>query len=128
MHNVKIAALSGEAEALGVYNQWFESLIASMPGVHHYSWFNLSRKIKTYKNYWSKHWQSLYNIEQEDTSENNMFFGKPWSQVTDQEIDDLSERLKSETGGHVFHTLVDFDKPTPHVTIKRDQPGVMLDD
>ncbi len=128
VHNIKIAALSGDEEALNVYNQWFESLIGTMPGVHHYSWFNLPRKIKTYKNYWSKHWQSLYNIEQEDTSENNMFFGKPWSKVTDQEIDELSTRLREETGGHVFHTLVDFNNPTPHITVKRSQPGVMIDD
>ena len=49
------------------------NVIENLPGVHHYSWYDLERKINTYKNYWSQHWQSLYNITQEDTPENNMF-------------------------------------------------------
>ena len=66
-----------------------------LPGVYHYSWYDLSRKIKTYKNYWSQHWQSMYNIVQEDTIENNMFFDKPWSEVTDSEIDNLAKKLNA---------------------------------
>ena len=64
----------------GQYNEkWFERNVELLPGVHHYSWLDLGRKIRTYRDYWSQHWQSLYNIEQEDTAENNMFFGKPHS-------------------------------------------------
>ena len=62
----------GNKDALKGYNDWFNSAVENLPGVHHYSWFDLERKINTYKNYWSKHWQSLYNIEQDDTPENNM--------------------------------------------------------
>ena len=118
-------AVSGNNEVLKQYEAWFNNAIDQLPGVHHYSWYDLPRKIKTYKNYWSKHWQSLYNISQEDTADNNMFFNKPWSEVTDEDIDDMSFRLVEEMGGWVFHSRVDFNRPTPHLSIKRSQPKIM---
>ena len=126
IHNARIAALSGNQDAFDNYQRWYQSLIDTLPGVHHYSWFDIERKIKTYKNYWQKHWESLYDIQQDDTAENNMFFQKPWSEVSDQEIEDLAKRLADETGGWVFHSPVDFAKPNPHVSINRSQPKVML--
>jgi len=128
IHNIKMEAMTGNQEAVKTYEKWFNSAISSLPGVHHYSWFDLSRKIKTYKNYWSKHWQSLYNIAQEDTAENNMFFEKSWAEVTNEDIEELSSRLSNEMGGWIFHDRVDFNKPTPHITINRDQPSVMSND
>lgn len=128
IHNAKTAALAGNDQAFTDYQRWFQSLIDVLPGVHHYSWFNVERKIKTYKKYWQKHWESLYNIEQDDTSENNMFFQKPWSEVSDDEIASLAEKISRETGGWVFHSPIDFSKPNPHLVINRNQPKVMLPD
>jgi hypothetical protein len=54
-----------------------------------------------------------------------MFFDKKWSEVNDNEIKELAEKLKDKMGGWIFHNKVDFDKPTPHVMIERDQPEVM---
>ena len=119
-------AVSGNEEVLSQYENWFNNAIDQLPGVHHYSWFDLSRKIKTYKNYWSKHWQSLYDINQEDTAENNMFFDKPWSEVSDQEIEEMSSKLSEEMGGWIFHSKVDFSNTTPHVKVKRNQPELMI--
>ena len=121
----RIAGLQGNDHARKEYESWFNRVVELLPGVHHYSWFDLERKIKTYKNYWSKHWQSLYNISQDDTIENNMFFNKEWSQVTDEDIQALSEKLSKEMGGWVFHSKVDFDRPTPHIVCTRNQPKVM---
>ena len=109
------------------YELWLNQVLGQIPGVQHYSWFNIDRKIKTYKNYWSKHWQSLYDIEQEDTSENNMFFDKPWSDVVDKEINDLASRLSEEMGGWIFHSKVNFDNKTPHIRIDRNHPLVVKD-
>ena len=36
-------------------------VVNQLPGVYHYSWFDIKRKIYTYKDYWSKHWTSMYN-------------------------------------------------------------------
>jgi len=110
------------------YVQWLAAVIQNLPGVYHYSWFNLPRKIKTYKNYWSRHWQSMFNISQDDTAENNMFFNKPWSDVSDEEIDLLAARLEQEMGGWIFHRKIDWNNPTPSVMINEvTHPAVMED-
>jgi len=94
-----------------------------MPFVYHYSWSDIARKIRTYKGYWQQHWESLYNVKQEDTAENNMFFDKPWVEVSDEEITVMASRLEAELGGHVFHSKVDWNHPNPHleITINEDE-------
>ena len=59
---IELSSLSGGVEN---YEKWVNLMVSSLPTVHHYSWFNIERKIKTYKNYWQKHWESLYDIKQE---------------------------------------------------------------
>jgi len=125
IHTVRMMSLQGNEDHIETYENWFNNLINQLPGVHHYSWYDLERKIKTYKNYWSKHWQSMYDIKQEDTPENNMFFDKSWSDVSDDEIKELALKLKDKMGGWIFHNKIDFDKPTPHVYIEREEPKLM---
>jgi len=127
IHEEKLKALSGDIESLERYENWFNNAVENLPGVHHYSWMNLERKIKTYKNYWSKHWQSLYNIEQQDTIDNNMFFDKKWSDVSEDDIRNLAKQLKEKMGGWIFHKKIDFEKTTPHAFIERDEPEIMND-
>lgn len=117
-HNARFAALNGNQDALKAYQNWLQQCVNLLPSVRHYSWFDISRKIKTYRDFWQKHWESLYDIKQEDTAENNMFFDKPWTEVSDKEIDDLAKRLAEETGGHVFHSKVDWSNPTPSIQVK----------
>ena len=114
--NARQHALNGNEKALAAYEEWFNHITTQLPSVLHYSWFDLERKIKTYKNYWSRHWESLYNIPQNDTAENNMFFNKPWSQVTDQEINELANKLE-EIGGWIWHKKWDGTK-TPSIRIE----------
>ena len=128
IHKCRMTAVAGDAQAIEQYQAWFNSLITQLPGVHHYSWFDMSRKIKTYKNYWQKHWESLYDVKQEDTAENNMFFQRPWSDVTDNDIDSLAKDLSEKMGGWVFHSPVDFSKPTPHLQVSRNQPALMTEE
>ena len=125
VHNVRLHAMAGHPDAQAQYQDWFGRVVELLPGVFHYSWYDLERKINTYKNYWSKHWQSLYDIKQEDTADNNFFFGKPWSDVSEEDISQLAIDLKEKMGGWIFHAPIDFDKPTPHLTIDFDQPAVM---
>jgi len=113
-------------EALNEYQKWFNHIVGQYPGVHHYSWFDIERKIKTYRDYWSTHWQSLYDIEQNDIPENNMFFDSAWSDVTEDQITEMANKLSEEMGGWVFHTKVDFEKATPHVEIERPHPATIM--
>lgn len=115
VHRARISALSGNSEALHAYQEWFKNVIGILPTPRHFSWFDIERKIKTYKNYWQKHWESLYDISQEDTAENNMFFDKKWADVTDEEISELALRLANELGGHIFHRKIDWKNKAPHL-------------
>ncbi len=54
-----------------------------------------------------------------------MFFDKSWSDVSDKEIEVMAKRLKEEMGGQIFHTRVDFDKPTKWIEIDLDHPGAI---
>ena len=125
MHDLRVDAMSGDQNALKQYEAGFNSLIESVPGVFHYSWFDLERKIKTYRGFWQNHWESLYNISQEDTAENNMFFDKPWSEVTDDDIKNLADDLRDKMGGWIFHEKVNFDQSTPYISINKAPPGIM---
>jgi glycosyltransferase involved in cell wall biosynthesis len=116
-HHARVYAVMGDKDALRDYGNWFVANVNGLPSVRHYSWIDIERKIKTYRGYWQRHWESLYDIRQEDTAENNMFFDSPWSEVTDEMIASLAKRLANEMGGHVFHSKVDWSKPTPHLSI-----------
>jgi glycosyltransferase involved in cell wall biosynthesis len=116
-HNARFAALNGNQDALKAYQEWLQNSVNLLPSVQHYSWLDIARKIKTYRGYWQKHWESLYDITNEDTAENNMFFDKPWSEVSDKEIDDLAKKLAEETGGHVFHSKVNWSNSTPSIQV-----------
>jgi len=125
VHNVKMAGLAGDSKGQEVYENWFNNVINYFPGVFHYSWYDIERKIKTYKTFWSRHWQSLYDISQEDVPENNMFFEKEWSNVSETDIKELADKLEKEMGGWIFHRKVDFTTPTPWITVEKDHPEIM---
>jgi len=124
VHNVRIAALQGNSDALSAYEEWFNSAVNQIPGVYHYSWYNLEQKIKNYKNYWTRFWQSMYGKDQKDTAENNMFFDKSWAEVSDEEITNLANKLEEEMGGWIFHRKIDFNNKTPHVQIHTEEPNI----
>ena len=119
-HSARVHALNGNEEALKVYEDWIQNCVNLLPSVEHFSWMDIERKIMTYKNYWQKHWESLYNIVQEDTAENNMFFDKSWSEVSDEEVKQMAIDLSEKTGGHVFHSKVDWKNPTPSIKVSCD--------
>ena len=54
-----------------------------------------------------------------------MFFSKPWSEVSDDDIKELAVALKQKMGGWIFHRKVDFNQPTPHISINKAPPGIM---
>ena len=117
IHAIRLAALQGDKNALTKYTEWYQRAITMLPTVYHYSWLDIPKKIKSYKKYWSRFWCSMYNISQEDTSENNMFFNKPWSQVTNEEIEETGKRLAEKMGGWIFHNKINWEANVPHITL-----------
>lgn len=93
-------ALLANPEAVHDYSDWFARVTAELPGVHHLSWLDINRKIRLYRDYWSKHWDALFGS---DEPSNHFFPGKKWTDVTNQDIEELAKKLTSQTGGHIFH-------------------------
>jgi len=113
-------------EALKSYQEWFNQMATKMPCVFHFSWWDIERKIKTYKTYWGKHWKSLYNFDVEDTAENNVMFDVPWSEVTDDMMKEKAKELKDKTGGWIFHTKWNGEK-TRGIVCPRELPKFIKD-
>lgn len=120
-------AVNGDPSALEKYEIWFNDIIENIPGVFHYSWYDIERKINLYKNYWTKHWESLSGKEYKDTSESNMFFDVPWSSVTDEMIKDRAKELKEKLGGWIWHKKWDGVTKTYAIKVKRSQPKFMVE-
>ena len=118
------AAISGHPEALKMYGVWFNQVISGLPGVHHYSWYDMGRKMRLYRDYWTRHWNSLFKGSLEDTSETNMMFDVPWSQVTEEMIDARAKELSEKTGGWIWHSKW-MGQNVPSISVYRDQPESM---
>jgi glycosyltransferase involved in cell wall biosynthesis len=126
VENARQAALGGNEQARLAYEQWFNQVVSNLPGVFHYSWYDLPRKIKLYRDYWTRHWVQLYGQEYVDTADQNMMFGIPWAQVTDEMIGQRAAQMKQLLGGWIWHRAWDGVQTTPHITCNRTQPKVML--
>ncbi len=103
MEQARQQAAMGDERALFAYESWFEKIAQNVPSVYHSSWLNIERKIKLYQKFWSRHWQVLSGDDSGDTPENNMFFDKKWSDVTNEDIKTKAKELAENTGGHIFH-------------------------
>jgi glycosyltransferase involved in cell wall biosynthesis len=114
---IRYAALSGNTEALILYQNWFDAITSNVPSIHHYSWYNMERKIKQYKNYWCKFWPSMYGQKFEDTAENNVMFDVPWSQVTEGMISKRAKVIANKLGGWIWHEKWDGITTTPSITL-----------
>jgi len=112
-------------EAKQAYQGWFNQIVDAFPCVYHFSWWDLERKIKTYRDYWGSHWKSLYNEGKEDTAENNMMFDCPWEDVTDEMVVERAALMKDKLGGWVWHTKWNGEEETAHIECSKDLPEVI---
>lgn len=124
---VRHAGLSGSEEALRTYEAWFNTVVNSLPSVFHYSWYDLPRKIVIYRNFFQSFWGGLWGRDTADTAENNMMFDLPWSQITDEMIQERAQLMKELLGGWIWHRKWDGVTRTPHIRCDRRQPKIMED-
>lgn len=125
MDHARALALSGDAKALAAYEGWFARVVQNLPTVYHASWLDIERKIRLYRDFWTRHWTVLEGKEYVDTAESNMFFDKPWSEVTDDDIKSRAKELAEKTGGHVWHSKWD-GRATPHMSLSQVIPPAEL--
>lgn len=123
--NVRRAALDGNQQALVSYEEWFNRVVDQLPGVYHYSWYDLERKIRLYKSFWTRHWEVLSGKSYSDTADTNMMFDLPWSKVTDEMIKQKAAELKEKLGGWIWHNKWDGVTTTPSIFIKKSEPKTM---
>lgn len=124
VEQVRRKAFLGDETALKQYEEWYNSAIDWLPSVFHYSWYDISRKMKLYRDYWQSHWNSISGKNNEDTAENNMMFDVPWSEVTDEMIEERAKEFKEKMSGNVWHKKWD-GRNTPGIICNRSQPKVM---
>ena len=70
--------------------------------IWHVSWLDLVRKIENYRDHWHHFHNSMYNLQREDTPENNVMFDKPWAEVDEEDIHAMAQKLYDK-GPRVFH-------------------------
>ena len=108
------------------YQKWFQHIVDTLPTIHHYSWWNIGEKIKKFRGFWNNSWLTLYGIKNDKPEGWNPFFAnKTLDEVTDLEIKELSNKLATETGGHIFHSPWNGEK-TNHVKLNISQPKVII--
>ena len=112
-------------QAKRAYEGWFNQIIEAFPPVYHFSWWDLERKIKTYRDYWGAHWKSLYNEMKEDTPDNNMMFDFSWHEVTDEMIKERAALMKDKLGGWVWHQKWNGEEETTHIACNKPLPEVI---
>ena len=122
MHKLRLDGLAGHTPSINGYEDWMNQIIEELPTVYHYSWYDIKRKITSYKTHWASFWKSMYDLDTEDTAENNVCFDKPWSEVSESDIEELSIRLENEKGGHIFHDKIDWSLEVPWITITKQGP------
>ncbi len=125
MDQARGRALLGDRIALTQYEAWFSSVVQNVPSVYHASWLDIERKIRLYRDFWTRHWAVLEGKEYQDTAETNMFFDKPWSEVTDEDISARARELSEGTGGHVFHAKWKGQR-VPHMSMANVLPPAEL--
>jgi len=103
-------------EAAYKYQTWFNMVVGHLPTVYHFSWFSIEEKIIKFKKFWNASWLSLYNEERPE-GWNPFFADKSLSDVSEKEIKKLAHKLKTETGGWIFHSPWDGSKIN-HVEIE----------
>lgn len=103
------------------FDQFFHAALDLLPSVLHVSWLNLRRKIEHYRDFWPKFHASMYNLPKVDSPDNNVMFNKPWSQVTDEDINQKVKEL-DELGPRSFHHKLDPLKKGATVRFRRSVP------
>lgn len=102
-YNKEIEALrvSDPTEYGRVMNETFNKL----PSVWHYSWADLNRKVKNFRDFWDKQWQVLYQTPPEPRFPDI---------VTDDDVQRKADELLTRGGEHGRAATFVIDQEPPH--------------
>jgi hypothetical protein len=109
-----------DIKAAAIVERFVNHSLKELGGVFHYSWINLERKIKQYRQFWSGFWPALYGFQKE-----NVFFpGIDWKDVTDDMIKQKAQELENGTTGWIFHKSWNHERNNG-IYIKMDHPAII---
>jgi len=108
------------------YEKHFEDALNKLPCVLHVSWFNLKRKIEHYREFWPKFHASMYCLPDPDSADHNVMFQKPWSQVTDLDIQEKAKELDL-LGPRTFHKKMNPGEKGRTIGYSRRIPNSLLE-
>ncbi len=89
------------------YGVKMNELFAQLPSVYHYSWFDLKRKISSFKKFWNKCWSNLYN----DSAPVDRFPDVE----TEEQIAAKAAELLARGGEHAAASTFDLKHTQPYV-------------
>jgi ADP-heptose:LPS heptosyltransferase/glycosyltransferase involved in cell wall biosynthesis len=89
------------------YGRRMNAIFDKLPSVWHYSWADLPRKVRNFRDFWDKQWQVLYQTQPQPRFPNV---------VTDFDVDVAAEQLRQAGGEH---------GPAPTFKLTKGQPKVM---
>jgi hypothetical protein len=89
------------------YGAAMNKIFGEIPSVYHYSWADLPRKIRNFKEFWNKCWSNLYN----DPAPVDRF---PDVQ-TDEDVVKKAEELLHQGGEHGKATTFELERSNPAI-------------
>lgn len=92
------------------YGAQMNEIFRELPIVYHYSWANIPRKIRSFRDFWDRCWSNLYN---EQVKEQRFFVGRNFSEVTDEEIifESISVALRGGEHGSAVPVFLERSNP-----------------
>lgn len=86
------------------YGKKMNEIFAKLPSVWHYSWADLGRKVKNFRDFWDKQWQVLYQSPPQPRFPDV---------VTDEDVAKKAEELRLRGGEHTEAPtfIIDLDPP-----------------
>lgn len=89
-----------------------DQVFKNLPSVYHYSWADLPRKIRNFRDFWNEMWSSLYGDEKPEA---RFFKGRDPATVTEEEILAEAEKMRKQGGEHASGVLFKLNHTNPAV-------------
>lgn len=86
------------------YGRVMNDIFKTLPSVWHYSWADLPRKVKNFRDFWDKQWQVLYQTPPEPRFPDV---------VTDEDVARKAEELRQRGGEHGSAPTFVIDREPP---------------
>ncbi len=86
------------------YGRLMNGVFAKLPSVWHYSWADLPRKVRNFRDFWDKQWQALYQTPPEPRFPDV---------VTDEDVERKAEELRLQGGEHSSAPTFILDREPP---------------